>query len=92
MYSRAVGCCPMFFVAPAYNFLLKSMNLMPKPKTPLGNIVELFGIAIGLWITQPANCGWYPQMMNIDVDKLEPEIQKAAKAKGFQVLQYNKGL
>ena len=51
MYSRAVGCLPMFFVAPAYNFALKSLNLMPKPKTPLGTIVELFGIALGLWVT-----------------------------------------
>ena len=51
MYSRAVGCLPMFFVAPAYNFALKSLNLMPKPKTPLGTVVELFGIALGLWVT-----------------------------------------
>ena len=83
MYSRAVGCVPMFLVAPAYNFALKSMNLMPKPKTPLGNLVEIFGITIGLWITQPANCAWYPQISEIEVDKLELEIQVAAKAKGF---------
>ena len=51
MYSRAAGCFPMFFVAPAYNFALKSMNLLPKPKTPLGYAAELGGIAIGLWMT-----------------------------------------
>ena len=65
---------------------------MPKPKTPLGNFVEVFGVALGLGIAMPVNCALYPQVGEISVDKLEPEIQKAAKEKGFKVLQFNKGL
>ncbi len=48
MQCRAVATLPMFFVAPVYNYVLRRLNLMPKPKTPLGFAVELFGIAIGL--------------------------------------------
>jgi hypothetical protein len=47
---------------------------MPKPKTPLGNFVEVFGVALGLAIAMPVNCALYPQLGEISVDKLEPEI------------------
>ena len=92
MYSRAVGCCPMFFAAPAFNAVIGAMGLMPKPKTPAATAVELTGIAFGLWLTQPANCAFYPQMREIDVTTLEPEVRAAAEAAGVTHLQYNKGL
>ena len=66
--------------------------MMPKPRSPLGNFVEVCGVALGLAIAMPVNCALYPQQGEISVDALEPEIQKAAKEKGFSVLQYNKGL
>ena len=68
------------------------MRMMPKPRSPLGNFVEVCGVALGLGIAMPVNCALYPQVGEISVDSLEPEIQKAAKEKGFSVLQYNKGL
>jgi len=40
----------------------------------------------------PANAGFYVQQTDIEVSRLEPEIQEAAKARGLDYLQYNKGL
>ena len=92
MFSRLVYCIPIFFVPAIWNLGLKSLKLMPKPKTPLGTFVEVLGVALGLGIAMPVNCALYPQTSEIEVSKLEPEIQEAAKAKGLSVLQYNKGL
>ena len=92
MFSRLVYCIPIFFVPAIWNLGLKSLKLMPKPKTPLGTFVEVLGVALGLGIAMPVNCALYPQTSEIEVSKLEPEIQEAAKAKGLSVLHYNKGL
>ena len=66
--------------------------MMPKPATPLRVVAEFVGVFIGLWLAMPLNCAFYPQFRNIEVSKLEPEIQEAAKAKGILSLSYNKGL
>ena len=55
-----------------WNAALKSMHLMPKARTPLGNIVEATGVAIGLMIAMPTNCAFYPQFRDIEVSRLEP--------------------
>ena len=89
--SRAFGCLPLFFISPAYNHAVAAAGLMPKAKVPR-TMVELIGIGFGLFATMPANAGFYPQISDIDVSRLEPEIQEAAKARGITSLQYNKGL
>ena len=89
--ARAFGCLPLFFISPAYNAAVQAAGLMPQAKVPR-TMVELGGIGIGLLATMPANAGFYCQMTNIEVSRLEPEIQEAAKAKGLTSLQYNKGL
>ena len=68
------------------------MKLMPKARTPLGMLAEAVGVTIGCYIAIPLNCSIYPQFRDIEVSKLEPEIQEAARTKGIKVLQYNKGM
>ena len=60
MISRATYCVPIFFMPAIWNLGLKKLKMMPKPKTPFGNIVELCGVAIGLTIAMPINCALYP--------------------------------
>ena len=92
IWSRTAYLAVIFFTPALWNLSLKAMSVMPKPRTPLGNAVEVCGVALGLWIAMPLNCAFYPQFRDIDVSSLEPEIQEACKAKGFTTLQYNKGL
>ena len=73
MKSRAFGCLPLFFISPAWNAAVTAMGAMPKSKVPR-TMVELIGIGFGLLATMPANAGFYPQMSDIEVSRLEPEI------------------
>ena len=72
--SRTIYNSPVFIAPALWNMALKKMNLMPKPKTPLGMLVEGTGVAIGLWLAMPTNCAFYPQFRDIEVSTLEPEI------------------
>ena len=58
--SRSAYLIPVFFVPALWNMALKKMSLMPKARTPLGNVVEATGVAIGLWLAMPLNCALYP--------------------------------
>ena len=60
LISRTIYLLPVFFVPAIWNAALKSMHLMPKAKTPLGNAIEATGVAIGLMIAMPTNCAFYP--------------------------------
>ena len=60
MISRLIYLIPVFFVPALWNMGLKRLKLMPKPKTPLGNLVEIAGVALGLSIAMPINCALYP--------------------------------
>jgi hypothetical protein len=83
--SRAFGCLPLFFISPAWNAAVTAAGAMPKSKVPR-TMVELIGIGFGLLATMPANAGFYPQISDIEVSRLEPEIQEAAKARGITSL------
>ena len=48
------------------------MRMLPKKGSPLGNFVEVCGVALGLTFVMPLNCGLFPQMGEINVDSLEP--------------------
>ena len=71
--ARAFGCLPLFFISPAYNAAVAAAGLMPAARVPK-TMVELIGIGFGLLATMPANAGFYPQMSDIDVSRLEPEV------------------
>ena len=86
IWSRTLGTVPVFLFPILWNTTLKTMKLMPKPKTPLGNIVETVGVALGLAMYMPLSCSLYPQLRDIEVSTLEPEVQEAARAKGFNLL------
>ena len=90
--SRAAFNIPIFFAPFFWNQAFRSLNLMPKSKTPAGLLVEFGGVAFGLYLAMPINCALYPQTMKIDVNRLEPAIRDKAKADGLTHLQYNKGL
>ena len=92
MISRAVYSVPIFFVPAFWNLAFRKSRINPKPGTLFGNFVEILGITLGLAIAMPINCALYPQMSQIDINKLEPHIQLAAAEKGITILQYNKGL
>ena len=67
IWSRTAYLVPIFFTPALWNLALKKMNLMPKPKTPLGIGVEACGVALGLWLAMPLNCAFYPQFRDIEV-------------------------
>ena len=73
--SRTAYLVPVFFVPVIWNTMLQSVRMMPKPATPLRVVAESVGVGIGLWLAMPLNCAFYPQFRNIEVSKLEPEIQ-----------------
>ena len=67
IWSRTAYLVPIFFTPVLWNFALKKLNLLPKPKTPLAAGVEVCGVALGLWVAMPLNCSIYPQFRNIQV-------------------------
>ena len=74
MSSRVIWAIPIFFTPAIWNMTLEKMRLMPKQRSPLGNFVKVCGVALGLSIAMPLNCALYPQMGEISVNSLEPEI------------------
>ena len=74
MLSRASYCVPIFFFPAVWNYTIQRLGRGPKPRTPLGNCVEVIGVALGLAIAMPVNCALYPQISDIEVSKLETDI------------------
>jgi sideroflexin-5 len=90
--SRFLYTIPIFATTITVNSLLSSMRMLPRAGSPMAMILEVLSVSAGLWIAMPFNCAFYTQYNKISIDKLEPEIQAAAKARGLTHLVYNKGL
>jgi hypothetical protein len=90
--SRFLYTMPIFATTIVLNSLLSTLRLLPRQGSLLGKVTEVCCISTGLWIAMPFNCAFYPQYNQISIDKLEPEIQEKARARGLTHLIYNKGL
>ena len=60
MLSRASYCVPIFFFPAVWNLAIQKLGKAPKPRTLMGNCVEVIGVALGLAIAMPVNCALYP--------------------------------
>mgnify|MGYP000928611569 CR=1 FL=1 len=65
---------------------------MPKTMGVTRAVLELLGVGLGLYIGMPVNCALFPQMSQIAVAELEPEIAEKARARSLTYVTFNKGL
>ena len=82
----------MFFTPVLFNAALNKVNLLPKVGSKMRIITEVVGVGSGLYLAMGLNCSIYPQFVPIDINRLEPDIQARARAKGFTTLYFNKGI
>ena len=90
--SRFLYTIPIFATTLLINSSLNALRMLPRTGSPLRVLTEVYSISTGLWIAMPFNCAFYTQFNKIPIEKLEPEIQEKAKARGLTYLIFNKGL
>ena len=92
MISRVVYGLPIFIFPGIWNACFNKVGLLPATMGPQRVIIELLGVAAGLYIAMPLNCALFPQITSLSVDKLEPELQTKAKQMKINQVIFNKGL
>jgi len=60
LLSRMCYIVPIFYVNFFWGLGLKKMNLFPRHGTLPWLLVEVSGVALGLYIAMPLNCALYP--------------------------------
>ena len=92
MISRVVYGIPIFIFPGIWNAFFNKVGLLPKTMNPQRVLIELLGVAAGLYIAMPLNCALFPQITTLSVDKLEPDLQTKAKQMKISQVSFNKGL
>ena len=84
--SRAVLQCPVYAIPPV---VMSTIAASPYLATPIATYTLLIAFGVGL----PAACAIFPQISEIDCDKLEEEYRNLKDDKGQTIkkLYFNRG-
>ena len=64
----------MFYTPLLFNAMLTKVGKVPSLGNKMRILTEIVGVGSGLYLAMGLNCSIYPQIVPIDVSKLEPEI------------------
>ena len=67
------------------------MKLLPKGG-PIRTVLDLSLVGCGLTLAIPTCCAMFPQMAEIKLADLEPDVQEKMKERKLSYLVFNKGL
>ena len=89
--SRAVLQCPVYAIPPVVMSTIAASTIAASPylATPIATYTLLIAFGVGL----PAACAIFPQISEIDCDKLEEEYRNLKDDKGQTIkkLYFNRG-
>lgn len=74
MISRVVYGVPIFIFPGIWNACFNKLGLLPASMNKRRVVIELLGVAVGLYIAMPLNCALFPQTVKMSVDQLEPKL------------------